>query len=142
MNKVIITKARLVKDIEVKYNVKGNAVIQNSIAIKRDYKNENGEYDTDFFNISLFGNNAEYISKFGSKGSLVNVFGALRNYKYKDKDGNNRTSTEIIVDNIELLSKATDKDEPVKEEVKEPVKATNDLYEQFADEISDDDLPF
>ncbi len=142
MNKVIITKARLVKDIEVKYNVKGNAVIQNSIAIKRDYKNENGEYDTDFFNVSLFGNNAEYISKFGSKGSLVNVFGTLRNYKYKDKDGNNRISTEIIVDNIELLSKATDKDEPVKEEVKEPVKEISDVYEQFADEISDDDLPF
>lgn len=142
MNKVIITKARLVKDIEVKYNVKGNAVIQNSIAIKRDYKNENGEYDTDFFNISLFGNNAEYVSKFGSKGSLVNVFGTLRNYKYKDKDGNNRTSTEIIVDNIELLSKATDKDEPVKEKAKEPVKEINDVYEQFADEISDDDLPF
>jgi single-strand DNA-binding protein len=115
MNKIILS-GNLCKDIEVKYyNDRKN--IKNTIAVRRDFKNKNGEYDTDFFTFTIWGNQAEYIDKFANKGDKVLICGKLLNNNY-EKDGNMVYSNDIQVENIELIGNR---------------KSTNEIEKDFGD---------
>lgn len=101
MNKLVLT-GNICRDIEVgHYNDK--KYIKNSIAVKRDFKNKEGEYDTDFFNFTIWGAQAEYIEKYGHKGDRICIAGKILNNNY-EKDGVMVYSFDVQVDNIELLS--------------------------------------
>lgn len=100
MNKIILS-GNLCKEIEVKYyNDRKN--VKNSIAVRRDFKNKNNEYDTDFFNFTVWGKQAEYIDTYGSKGDKVLICGKLLNNNY-EKDGKTIYSNDIQVESIELI---------------------------------------
>ena len=99
MNKIIIT-GNMVKDAEVITAANGIKIARFSIAVRRRTKNENGEYESDFFNCSAFRNSAEFIEKYLSKGSRVTVFGRLENRCWEN-NGEKKYYTEIIVDEIE-----------------------------------------
>lgn len=101
MNKIQLT-GNLVRNIDL--HEEGNKYIQNAIAVKRNFKNKNGEYESDFFNITMFGHNAEYIAKYGAKGCKVAISGRLQSNTYQNKDGENRTSITVIADEVELLT--------------------------------------
>ena len=117
MNKIILS-GNLCKDIEVKYyNDRKN--IKNTIAVRRDFKNKNGEYDTDFFTFTVWGNQAEYIDKFAAKGDKVLICGKMLNNNY-EKDGRMVYSNDIQVENIELIGGR---------------KETNDIEKDFAGSI-------
>lgn len=103
MNKVIII-GRNVKDIELKQTSTGTSVAEFSVAVKRDYKSTNGEYDSDFFNCVAFKNTAELISKYVKKGDMVGVDGKLQTRNYTNKEGRKIYVTEIIVEKVEFLS--------------------------------------
>ena len=108
MNKIILS-GNLCKDIEVKYyNDRKN--IKNTIAVRRDFKNKNGEYDTDFFTFTIWGNQAEYIDKFATKGDKVLICGKLLNNNY-EKDGKMIYSNDIQVENIELIGGKREKND-------------------------------
>ena len=108
MNKIILS-GNLCKDIEVKYyNDRKN--IKNTIAVRRDFKNKNGEYDTDFFTFTIWGHQAEYIDKFANKGDKVLICGKLLNNNY-EKDGNMVYSNDIQVENIELIGGKREKND-------------------------------
>ena len=104
---------RITRDIELRYTQTNKAVAQFSLAVNRQYKNENGGYDTDFINCELWGKQAETISKYTQKGDLIAVSGALRIEKYKDKEGNTKTRTYIAVENITLLNSHKQKEEKI-----------------------------
>lgn len=92
---------RITRDIEVNhYN--DRKVIRNSIAVRRDFKNKNGEYDSDFFNFSAWGAQAEFIEKYAKKGDKIAICGKLLNNNY-EKDGQTVYNNDIQVENIELL---------------------------------------
>lgn len=84
MNKVNLT-GRLVAD-PITANVGTTTVTKFTIAVKRDYKNKNGEYETDFINVSAWGKQGETISKYFKKGDAIEASGAWRIDKY-EKDG-------------------------------------------------------
>lgn len=108
MNKIILS-GNLCKDIEVKYyNDRKN--IKNTIAVRRDFKNKNGEYDTDFFTFTIWGNQAEYIDKFAVKGDKILICGKLLNNNY-EKDGKMVYSNDIQVENIELIGGKREKND-------------------------------
>ena len=93
MNKVIIG-GRLTKDIEIKQTPSGVAVTQFSIAVNRRGK----DAQTDFLDCVAWRQTAEFIGKFFRKGSSICVVGNLQKREWRDKDGNKRYATEIIVD--------------------------------------------
>jgi|GEM_PF-208616 len=97
MNKVILM-GRLTRDPETRYSTgaQATAVCRYSLAVDRSYKRD-GEPDVDFINIVAFGNRGEFANKYFKKGMQVAVVGELRINSYNDKDGNKRTSTEVIV---------------------------------------------
>lgn len=139
MNKIILS-GNLVKEIDLRSTGNGTSVVQNTIAVKNDYKNAKGEYDSEFINIVAWKQTAEYLKKYASKGSKVLVEGKLRNRSYDKQDGTKGYVTEVIVEKVELLSFKKEEAKPVVEEKKN----NDDVYVDFGKQIEfeDDDLPF
>lgn len=99
LNRITIT-GRLTQDPELRTTQSGISVTSFSIACQRDYKNANGDRETDFFNVTAWRATAEFVTQYFSKGSLITVDGRLESRKYTDKDGNNRVAIEIKADNV------------------------------------------
>lgn len=96
-NKVIML-GRITNDLEIKTTPAGVSVLTFSIAVDRRYQTKGEEKKSDFFNCVAWRNEAEFISRFFSKGKPILIEGELQNRTFKDKNGNDRQVTEIIVD--------------------------------------------
>lgn len=96
-NKVIML-GRVTQDLELKTTPQGISVLSFSIAVDRRYQVKGEERKSDFFNCVAWRNEAEFISRFWSKGRPILVEGELQNRSYVDKNGITRYVTEIIVD--------------------------------------------
>lgn len=101
LNKVIIT-GRLVSDPELRYTSSNKAVATARIASPRDYKNQNGERETDFINLVIWGK-AENFSNWIKKGYLVTVEGRLQTRSYENQQGQKVYVTEVNVSNFDNL---------------------------------------
>lgn len=99
LNKAIIM-GRMTRNPELRQTQSGTFVTSFAIAVDRDFKSESGEKTTDFIDIVAWRNTAEFAAKHLSKGRMVVVVGAITTRKWRDKDGNNRISVEIVADNI------------------------------------------
>ena len=115
MNSVVLI-GRLVKDPDVRYTAGTQMAVANfTIAIDRYVKN--GEKQTDFPRITVFGKQAENCEKFTSKGRLIAVQGRLQTGSYKNKAGETVYSTDVVADRVEFLEwKRRDDDEPYEAE--------------------------
>ena len=103
MNKVYLI-GNLTRDPELSETNTGISVCRFAIAVNRNYSGSDGERQTDFFNITVWRNNAENCGRYLKKGSKVAVVGSLQNRSYEDKDGNKRTVTDIVASEVEFLS--------------------------------------
>lgn len=91
---------RLTHDPELRRTQSGTPVCSFSIACERDFKNANGERDTDFFDCVAWRQTAEFVSQYFTKGRMAIVEGRLQNRDWTDKEGNKRRSTEIIASSV------------------------------------------
>lgn len=108
INRVVLT-GNLARDIELRYTPAGVAVASTAIAVQRFTKNESGDYDVDFFNITAFQRTADFMSKYLSKGSKVALEGRLQSRSWVDQaSGQKRTAYEVVVDNVQSLSSRQD----------------------------------
>ena len=99
LNRVIIT-GRLTKDPELKRTGSGTAVTSFTVACERDFKDQNGKKETDFLDVVVWRNTAEFVSKYFSKGRMITVEGRLQIRNWKDQNGNDRRSAEIVAENV------------------------------------------
>lgn len=137
LNKVILT-GRLTAKPEIKTTQSGVSVTQFSLAVQRNFKNGNGEYDTDFINCVAWRNQAEFITRFFDKGQLITVVGSLTSRRYEDSNGNKRTAFEVVVD--EALF-AESKGEKQSAPSFTPPTTTGGNDTEF-EEVTDEELPF
>ena len=98
-NKAILI-GRLTADPELKQTPNGVSVCSFSIACDRAFSGRNGERQTDFINIVTWRQQAEFVSKYFSKGRLIGIDGSIQTRNYEDKNRNKRTATEIVTDNV------------------------------------------
>lgn len=142
MNKVIIT-GNLCKGIELRYTPNNTPVLQNTIAVRNDFKNANGEYESEFINIVVWNKTAEFLNQYASKGSKVLVEGRLTTRSYEKQDGTKVYVTEVIAEKVELLD-AKKKENATNEKQDAPVQVEqSDPWQEFSSEITlTDDLPF
>lgn len=98
MNKVILM-GRLTTDPELKTTPNGISVTSFSLAVDRNYVKQGSERKTDFINIVAWRQRAEFICKYFSKGQLIALDGSIETRSYVDKNGNNRTAFEVVVEN-------------------------------------------
>ncbi|MBQ9617524.1 MAG: single-stranded DNA-binding protein, partial [Oscillibacter sp.] len=99
LNRVSIM-GHLVRDPELRRTQSGIAVTTMSIAVDRDFKSQDGTKQTDFFDVVAWRGTAEFASRYFFKGRVMVVDGRLQTRKWTDRDGNKRTSVEIIADSI------------------------------------------
>lgn len=136
LNKVILI-GRITADPELKKTQTDVSVASFSIAVQRDYKNADGEYDTDFINCVAWRNTADFICRFFKKGAPICVVGAIQTRKYEDKDGNKRTAVEVIITEAKFVEGK--KDDNTQTAPAPMGVAGNDVeFEEF----DDDELPF
>ena len=101
MNKVILM-GRCTKDPEVRYGGANNtAVAKFSLAVDRRIKKE-GEQAADFISCAAFGKTAEFLEKYGKKGTKFVIEGRIQTGSYTNKDGNKVYTTDVVVENVEF----------------------------------------
>ena len=96
----IIVMGRITRDPELRRTNSGTAVASFTVAVNRDFKSQSGEKETDFIDVVVWRNTAEFVSKYFSKGRMAVVEGRLQVRDWTDKDGNKRRSTEVVADNV------------------------------------------
>lgn len=103
MNKVIII-GRLTADPELRTSQNGTASCRFNVAVNRKFKNQNGEYDSDFISCVAFKQTAEFISRYFTKGKMISIEGTLRTGSYKDRNHQDVThyTTDVFVENVEF----------------------------------------
>lgn len=99
LNKIILM-GRLTRDVELRSTGGGVLVASARIAVDRDFKNTNGEKETDFIDIVAWRATAEFFERNFHKGSMVAVVGRLQMRNWTDKEGNNRTTAEVVADQV------------------------------------------
>ena len=100
LNRIIIM-GRLVRDPELRTTQSGVSVTSFTLAVDRDFKNrDSGEKSTDFIDVVAWRQTAEFICKYFGKGRMAVAEGRLQIRDWKDRDGNNRRSAEVVADNV------------------------------------------
>lgn len=99
LNRAIIM-GRLAKDPELKRTNSGTAVSTISVAVDRDFKDQNGERGVDWLEVVAWKNTAEFLCRHFKKGSSIVVEGRLQARSWKDENGDTRKATEIVADRV------------------------------------------
>lgn len=104
MNKLILM-GNLTRDPEIRYSQGSNmAIARFSIAVNRRFPRE-GEPDSDFFNCTAFGKQAEFVEKYFHKGSRMLLSGRVQNDNYTNKNGEKVYSVQVIAEDIEFAER-------------------------------------
>ena len=104
VNKVILI-GNLGADPEVRYMPSGDAITNIRLATTDNWKDKNGEKQerTEWHRVAFFGKLAEIAGEYLKKGSQVYIEGRLQTRKWQDKDGQDRYTTEIVADRMQML---------------------------------------
>lgn len=103
MNIICLT-GNLCKDIELKYTKNNKRYVENTIAVQKGIKNKDGEYESDFIDIVVFEQKAEYLSSYAKKGNKIEINGKLRVDNWKDDKGEHHTRSYVVADSINILT--------------------------------------
>ncbi len=148
VNKVILV-GRLGRDPETRYTSGGQAVANFSLATDETYKDRNGERQkrTEWHKIVVWGKQAEIAQQYLKKGSLVYVEGRIQTRQWDDREGQKRTSFEIIANNFRMLggraeAAAAGAGTPAGAEAEAPAAGAAAEDTGPGPEISDEDIPF
>lgn len=143
MKNTVILIGRITKDIELRNTKNGTEAVKFTIAIPRDYKNANGNYESDFVSIIAYKQSARYLNEYAKKGDLVGVKGRIMTGTY-EKEGEKKYKQDIIADSLSLLSPSSKKEEKQEEHKEIKKDIVSEQFEEFAAEIDDSqlDLPF
>lgn len=138
LNKVIIT-GRLTANPELKTTQSGTNVTQFSLAVQRNFKNGNGEYNTDFINVTAWRKQAEFVSNYFGKGQLITVVGSLQSRSYEDKEGNKRSIFEVVAEEV-LFAESRKSDNSSNNSGMNIASQGGNTME--FEEVTDEELPF
>lgn len=126
---VICLSGYLTKDIVLRHTPNGIAIANFSIGVRRDFKNSDGTYESDFPNCVAYRQTAEYLSNYAKKGDKIEIEGRIQTRKY-EKDGKMNYITEIVVEKGSMLNYISKEKNEENQSVEEQLK------------ITDDDLPW
>ncbi len=134
VNRVVLV-GRITRDPELKYTQTNIPVVSFTVAVNRNYVNQQGEREADFINCVAWRGQAENISRFVKKGLLIGIDGRLQTRTYQTATGENRYVTEVVCDSVAFLESRASTQEFV-DDNEDP------LIESDIDIASEDDLPF
>lgn len=116
LNQVVLV-GRIVKTPELRVTETGKKTATVTLAVPRNYKNMNGEYDTDFLDCTLWTNIAENTTEYCQTGDMVGVKGRIQTRIIQNEDGSKKKKTEIVAEKVTFLAQSPNNKDQVKEEV-------------------------
>lgn len=148
MNKVILM-GRLTRDPELQQTPQGTPLCRFSIAVNRRFARE-GQQQADFINCVAWRQQAEFISKWFNKGSMISVVGSIQTRSWDSQDGKKQYATEVIVDEAYFTGSkgegtAANNSQGAYQQPQQPTEPEFDDFDSMgfaAMGTSEDDLPF
>lgn len=137
MNKAIIT-GRIANDLELRSTTTGKSICEFRLATNRPVVRD-GEKVADFINCRVWNKSAENLVKYQTKGNLIAVIGRMQVDKYQDKDGKDRYSNYLLVEELEYLERKKETTDEDKKEYQD-LHTTTEVQQTF--DYTDDELPF
>ncbi|MBR2388054.1 MAG: single-stranded DNA-binding protein [Clostridia bacterium] len=147
-NKVILG-GRLTSDPELKQTQSGDPYVSFSIAVNRRTSKDAAQ-QADFFNVTAWRTTAEFVARFFKKGSSICVVGRLQNRSWTDQQGQKRTVTDIVADEVNFVDSRGEgpsfdnaaQQTYTPNAYNAPSLSSNASETNFEEVASDDDLPF
>lgn len=102
INNVVLV-GRLTRAVDLRYTSNGTAYASFTLAVERNFKNQNGEKETDFINCAMWRKAAENFANFTHKGSQVGIEGRIQTRNYENQQGQKVYVTEVLAENFSLL---------------------------------------
>lgn len=124
----------LTRDPDRRATGNGKTATELGIAVSSTFKNEDGTYKTDFFDVMVYGKTAENCLRFLSKGKKVAIEAKLSDVHYKDQSNKPRRLLMIIANSVEFLSPSGN----VSAQAAAPAEVTPDMFQ----DINEEDIPF
>ena len=151
VNNVVIM-GRMVRDPELRQLDNGTSVTTFSVAVDRNYVDKTtNERQADFLNVVAWRQTADFVCKYFHQGDMIAVEGSLQSRKYTDKDGNNRTATDVVVDNVHFVDskgegpsvgQQSNASAYTPDSYAPSFSSQQDAAPKFEEMSNDDDLPF
>lgn len=150
INNVVLV-GRLTKDPDLRYTASGTAVATFTLAVNRNFTNQDGKREADFINCVIWRKSAETLANYAQKGTLIGITGRVQTRNYENQEGQRVYVTEVVAENFQLLesrstteSRESSKDASQSSDTnhKDPVDPNNDPFGSLHFDVSDDDLPF
>ena len=139
MNKTILI-GRLTRDVDLRYTQSGKAVGNFTLAVNRNFKNEQGEYDADFINCVAWGKTAENLANYMKKGNQIAVDGRIQTRTYENNEGKTVYVTEVVAENVQFLESRNTSGKPNSSQSSEKPSSFAENGQPI--DIENDDLPF
>ncbi|EHQ8804642.1 single-stranded DNA-binding protein [Enterococcus faecalis] len=143
---------RLTKDPDLRYTQSGTAVGQFTLAVNRNFTNQQGDREADFINCVIWRKAAESFANYARKGTLIGLTGRIQTRNYDNQQGQRVYVTEIVVENFQLLEskevneqrRSSNPDQATfdKQATEKPDPLDPFSKDVSSIDISDDDLPF
>ena len=105
INNVVVV-GRLTRAVDLRYTSNGTAYASFTLATDRDFKNQNGEKETDFINCVMWRKPAENLANYTKKGSLIGVSGRIQTRNYENEQGQRVYVTEVLAEKFSFLERA------------------------------------
>lgn len=109
INSVVLV-GRMARDAELRYTPSNQAVATFTLAVNRNFKNQNGEREADFINCVIWRQQAENLVNWAKKGTLIGITGRIQTRNYENQQGQRVYVTEIVADNFMLLESRQQRD--------------------------------
>ncbi|MBY5033520.1 single-stranded DNA-binding protein [Streptococcus gallolyticus] len=106
INNVVLV-GRMTRDAELRYTPSNQAVATFTLAVNRQFKNQNGEREADFINVVIWRQQAENLANWAKKGALIGITGRIQTRNYENQQGQRVYVTEVVADNFQLLESRT-----------------------------------
>lgn len=144
INNVVLV-GRMTKDAELRYTPQSQAVATFTLAVNRNFKNQNGEREADFINIVIWRQQAENLANWAKKGALIGVTGRIQTRNYENQQGQRVYVTEVVADSFQLLEARQNQNgqgQSGNNAVPDFSRNESSFGNSNPMDISDDDLPF
>ena len=102
INNVVLV-GRMTRDAELRYTPSNQAVATFTLAVNRNFKNQNGEREADFINIVIWRQQAENLANWAKKGALIGITGRIQTRSYENQQGQRVYVTEVVAENFQML---------------------------------------
>lgn len=144
INNVVLV-GRLTADPNLRYTASGTGVATFTLAVNRNFTNQDGNRDADFINCVIWRKSAETLANYAKKGTLLGVTGRIQTRNYENQQGQRVYVTEVVADNFQLLESRSNNEKRQDDKSQQNTNTNNVEFDPFngsSIDIGDDDLPF